>query len=57
MVETRVGAVPLIEPTEEVRALLLRLCCAVLGKDSAETFGIEASSYSRAWSAFNSIPT
>eukprot|EP00904_Undaria_pinnatifida_P011354 jgi/Undpi1/7349/HiC_scaffold_22.g09822.m1 len=41
MVETRVGAVPLIEPTEEVRALLLRLCCAVLGKDSAETFGIE----------------
>ena len=43
MVETRVGAVPLIEPAEEVRALLLRLCCAVLARGSAETFASEAS--------------
>ncbi|CAM9230591.1 unnamed protein product, partial [Laminaria digitata] len=41
MVEARVGAVPLVEPAEEVRALLLRLCCAVLGRGSAETFCCE----------------
>ena len=43
MVEARVGAVPLVEPAEEVRALLLRLCCALLERGSAETFGHEAS--------------
>lgn len=39
MVEARVGVVPLVEPAEEIRALLLRLCFAVLARDSAEAFG------------------
>lgn len=39
--EARVGAVPLVEPAEEIRALLLRLCYAVLARDSAFGFGNE----------------
>lgn len=39
--EARVGAVPLVEPAEEIRALLLRLCCASLAKESARGFGCE----------------
>lgn len=39
--EARVGAVPLVEPAEEIRALLLRLCCTSLAKESARGFGYE----------------
>ncbi len=41
MAETRIGSVPLLEPAEEMRALLLRLCSAVLRGKSAEAFGCE----------------
>ncbi|CAM9268980.1 unnamed protein product [Ectocarpus sp. 13 AM-2016] len=41
MAEVRIGSVPLVEPAEEVRALLLRLCGAVLRGNSAEMFGCE----------------
>lgn len=41
MAEVRIGTVPLAEPAEEIRALLLRLCCAVLGRESAGVFGCE----------------
>eukprot|EP00752_Nemacystus_decipiens_P002612 g2445.t1 len=41
MAEARIGSVPLAEPAEEVRALVLRLCSAVLRGKSAETFGCE----------------
>lgn len=46
MAEKRIGEVPLVEPAEEVRALLLRLCCAVLARNSAETFGNEVRGHS-----------
>lgn len=45
MAEARIGSVPLIEPAEEVRALVLRLCGAVLIGKSAETFGCEVCTY------------
>lgn len=41
MAEARIGSVPLAEPAEEVRALVLRLCSAVLSGKSAESFGCE----------------
>eukprot|EP00903_Cladosiphon_okamuranus_P019980 g18356.t1 len=41
MAEARIGSVPLVEPAEEVRALVLRLCSSLLRRKSAETFGCE----------------
>lgn len=41
MAEARVGSVPLIEPAEEIRALLLRLCNALLRRESSNMFGGE----------------
>ncbi|CAM9495550.1 unnamed protein product, partial [Scytosiphon promiscuus] len=41
MAGTRIGSVPLVEPAEEVRALVLRLCGALLRGKSAESFGSE----------------
>lgn len=43
MAEQRIGSVPLVEPAEEVRALVLRLCSALLRGKSAEIFGCEVS--------------
>lgn len=47
MAETRVGVLPLAEPAEEIRVLLLRLCCAIVSRNSAEAFGREVTSWSR----------